>query len=322
MSRRTLRVGTRRSTLALAQTNLVVEAMRRAHPEVSVEVVHITTEGDERRDVPLQVLGGTGVFVKRIERALLAGEIDLAVHSLKDVPTQLEPGLMLAAIPERADPRDALVVRAVEEPRSASPACSIEEFARERLPELPYDARVGTSSQRRAVQLRALRDDLSLADVRGNVDTRLRKLDDGEYDGLVLAAAGLDRLGRADRITRRLDPDELLPMIGQGALAIETRADDDLAREVASTVEHAETRTCVEAERAFLSALGGGCTLPVGGLAVIDARALRLRVALASPDGRVERRDVRVGVRNGVTAANSLAMQLLNTPSLSGGGLG
>lgn len=323
MNARTLRVGTRRSALALAQTGLVIDAMRCAYPDLAFDVVHISTEGDERRDVSLQLLGGTGVFVKRIERALLADEIDLAVHSLKDVPTRLEPCLVLAAIPERADPRDALVVRAVEARGFASPACALVELARERLPELEYGARVGTSSQRRAAQLLALRDDLAVDDVRGNVDTRLRKLDDGQYDALVLAAAGLDRLGRADRVTRRLDPDELLPMIGQGALAVEAREADVLARDVAGAVDHAETRTCVEAERAFLAALGGGCTLPVGALAEIDGGALRLRVAVASQDGRrIERREARVGVRNGVTAANSLAAQLLAGAASPDGGRG
>jgi len=309
---RVLRVGTRRSALALAQTELVVAALRARRPGAKLEIVHVSTEGDERRDVPLTVLGGTGVFVKRIERALLANEIDLAVHSLKDVPTQLEPGLTLAAIPERADPRDALVVRAATAPSSASPACSIEELARERLPELPYGARVGTSSQRRAAQLLALRDDLELADVRGNVDTRLRKLDAGEYDALVLAAAGLDRLGRRDRVTRRLDPDELLPMVGQGALAVEVRADDAEALALAAAIDDEATRACVEAERAFLAALGGGCTLPVGALAEVQGADVRLRVALADTETRqVERRDDRGPRDTATTMASRLAAELL-----------
>lgn len=310
MSAARLRLGTRRSALALTQTEMMISAMRQARPDVAFEIVPMATEGDERRDVPLQVLGGTGVFVKRLERALLAGTIDVAVHSLKDVPTQLEPGLVLAAIPERADPRDALVVAAEPVPSAASPACSIEEIARSRLPELPYGARVGTSSQRRAAQLRALRDDIELGDVRGNVDTRLRKLDEGQFEALVLAAAGLDRLGRADRITRRLDPDELLPMVGQGALAIETRAADAIARDVAACLDHAETRACVDAERAFLAGLGGGCTLPIGALATFDAGVLRLRVAVAR-DGRVARREIRVTADAAGEAARQLAAEML-----------
>jgi len=309
---RCFRIGTRRSTLALAQAELVAAALRSRHPDLQLRVVHISTEGDERRDVPLQRLGGTGVFVKRIELALLGDEIDLAVHSLKDVPTQIERGLVLAAIPKRADPRDALVVRLETAPTAASPACSIEEVARERLPELAYGARVGSSSQRRAAQLLALRDDLELADVRGNVDTRLRKLDEGQYDALVLAAAGLDRLGRADRIAKRLDPDQLLPMVGQGALAVETRADDAEAIALVSAIDDPTTRACVEAERAFLAALGGGCTLPVGALAEVEDERLRLRVALGDASGRrIERREGRAPLEEGPALASRLAAELL-----------
>jgi hydroxymethylbilane synthase len=309
---RCFRLGTRRSALALAQAELVAAALRARHPGLQLQLVHISTEGDERRDVPLQRLGGTGAFVKRIERALLDDEIDLAVHSLKDVPTQVERGLVLAAIPERADPRDALVVRAEKAPTAASPACSIEEIARERLPEVPYGARVGTSSQRRAAHLLAVRDDVEIADVRGNVDTRLRKLDEGQYDALVLAAAGLDRLGRAARIARRLDPDELLPMVGQGALAVETRADDAEAVALVSAIDDGTTRACVEAERAFLAALGGGCALPVGALAEVEGGQLRLRVALGDASGRrVERREGRAPLEEGRALASRLAAELL-----------
>jgi hydroxymethylbilane synthase len=312
---RTFRVGTRKSALAMRQTEMVVAALRRARSAARFEVVQISTEGDERRDVSLQEIGGTGVFVKRIERALLADEIDLAVHSLKDVPTRLEPGLTLAGIPPRADPRDALVVAGAARPEPASPACALEELVRARLPELPYAARVGTGSARRAAQLRALRDDLTIGDVRGNVDTRLRKLDDGEFDALVLAAAGLARLDRLDRATRLLDPDEVVPMIGQGALAVESRADDQGALTTAAALDDWRTRVCVEAERAFLEALGGGCALPVGALALLEEvgePTIHLRVALADAHGRrVERCEARANADEIGEVAIRLAAEAL-----------
>jgi hydroxymethylbilane synthase len=290
---RTLRVGTRRSALALAQTELVLTMLGKSAPEARLEMVPLSTEGDERTDVSLRELGGTGAFVKRIERALLGDQIDLAVHSLKDVPTELEPGLLLAAIPERADPRDALVL-----PRGTS--------------ELKQAARVGTGSARRAAQLLLMRPDLRLEDVRGNVDTRLRKLDEGQYDALVLAAAGLQRLGRADRITRLLEPEELTPMVGQGALVIEARREDLEAVTVAATIDHRTTRICVEAERAFLARLGGGCRLPVGALATIDGGHLRMQAMLGDNGGRrIERLEGAVSVADGFGLAERLADELL-----------
>lgn len=308
MSQRIFRVGTRRSALAGAQTELVVDMLRRGTAGAQIEVVPLSTEGDDRRDVSLRQLGGTGVFVKRIERALLAGEIDLAVHSLKDVPTAIEPGLVLAAFPPRGDPRDALVVRAGDRIESASPACAVEEIARERLPELPYGARIGTGSARRSSQLLAQREDLEVVDVRGNVDTRLRKLDAAEFDALVLAAAGLERLGLAGLMARALDPDELTPMVGQGALVVEARADDEEALRLARRIDDAATRVCVEAERAFLAALGGGCALPLGAFGqIIPGHGLHLRVVLGDATGRrIERRDGRAPAAE----ANALAARL------------
>ena len=291
---RIYRVGTRKSALARAQTELVLEMLRRARPGVELEVVTISTEGDERRDVPIAALGGTGAFVKRLERALLAGEIDLAVHSLKDVPTALEPGLVLAGIPQRGDPRDVLVVGGATRYEGA-------------LPELPEGARIGTGSARRGVQLRALRPDLRILDVRGNVDTRLRKLDAGEYDALALALAGLERLGVEGRTRRALEPDEVVPMVGQGALAIEARADDAGAVELARLVDSPETRACVEAERAFLAGLGGGCQLPVGALARVQGSTIHLRVFLEGPGQRV----VDLPARDAVEGARRLAAELL-----------
>jgi len=244
--------------------------------------------------------------VKRIERALIGREIDLAVHSLKDVPTVLEPGLLLAAVPERGDPRDALILPATADVADVFPR------VRDPVDALPRGARVGTGSARRAAQLLQLRPDLELRDVRGNVDTRLRKLDAGELDALVLAASGLERLGRADRISRRLDPDELMPMVGQGALALEARADDREAVALAARIEHGPSRACVEAERAFLRRLGGGCALPVGALATLEGDQLFLRVLVADPDGRqVERRAGRVPLGEAPALAADLADEAL-----------
>jgi hydroxymethylbilane synthase len=288
--------------------------LRASAPEARLEVVGLSTEGDERRDVPLSQLGGTGAFVKRIERSLLERGIDLAVHSLKDVPTQLDDGLELAAVPERGDPRDALVLPARSDRAGAVHGQP------DPLEALPHGARVGTGSARRAAQLLRLRPDLELREVRGNVDTRLRKLDAGELDALVLAAAGLERLGLAHRISRRLEPDELTPMVGQGALALEARADDREAVALAARIDHRPTRACVEAERAFLRRLGGGCALPVGALATVEGDELFLRVVLADADGRqVERRAGRARLDDGLALAVELADQALAAlPSAAG----
>ncbi len=304
---RVLRVGTRRSALATRQTELAIAAMRLQRPEIVFSVVPISTDGDERRDASLREIGGTGVFVKRLEGALLAEEIDLAVHSLKDVPIHLEAGLALVSTPARADPRDALVVRG-----SGGAGTTVRPSPLHPLPELVHGARVGTGSARRGCQLRALRGDLVIADIRGNVDTRMRKMDEGEYDALVLAAAGLARLQRTDRVARLLEPEEVVPMVGQGALAIEARVDDALACEVARSIEDSETRECIEIERAFLEALGGGCTLPLGALAVRLGSEVRLRAALGDSRGdRVERRDVRASRAAGRDLARATAAELI-----------
>lgn len=261
-------VGTRGSKLALAQTNLVVEALRAAHPELDVRVQVIRTEGDRDPRTSLTELGGRGVFVKELEEALLMGEIDAAVHSLKDVPSELPLGLVIAAVPERADPRDAVVSR------SGKP-----------LEALPKGARVGTGSARRAAQLLALRPDARPEDIRGNVDTRLRRLDQGAYDAIIVAAAGLSRLGLRSRAAELLDPEVMTPAVGQGALAVEARSSDDFALEVLRALDHAPTRVCVEAERAFLRRLGAGCRFPVGALADLEDGALRIRGAIAEQPG-------------------------------------
>jgi hydroxymethylbilane synthase len=263
-------IGTRGSALALTQSEWVAAAIRGAHPGLAVRLERIRTTGDRLSEGPLGPAGGKGLFVKEIEEALLEGRIDLAVHSLKDVPAELAAGLILGAFPRREDPRDVLVART-----GAA------------LDALPEGGAVGTGSLRRQAQLLNLRPDLKVVPIRGNVDTRLRKLDAGEVDAIVLAAAGLRRLGLDTRITEFLPPERLVPAIGQGALAIELR-ERDLAGHVGAAVrhlDHAETRAAVLAERAFLRRLGGDCQTPVAAHAVIDAGRLALRAVVASADG-------------------------------------
>lgn len=253
-------IGSRGSQLALWQARWVAEQLPGA------EIVTIKTTGDKITDVPLARAGGTkALFTKEIEEALLEGRIDLAVHSLKDMPAQIDPRLTIAAVPVREDPRDALVGR--------------------KLAGLPAGAVVGTSSVRRAAQLRHLRPDLRIENLRGNVETRLRKLDDGRYDAIVLAAAGLRRLGLDARITELLDPEVMCPAIGQGALAIEARADDEQTLRVLAPLDNAAARAETTAERALLLDLGGGCQVPVGGLARLIGDLLRITAVVASPNG-------------------------------------
>lgn len=263
-----LRLATRASELALAQSRLVaarIEALLR----VRVELLPTTTSGDRLKEVSLAKVGGKGLFVKEIEQALLAGQADLAVHSAKDLPAQEAEGLVLAAFPERADPRDALVVR--------RPGAT--------LASLPRGARVGTGSLRRTAQLRAQRPDLEVVPLRGNVGTRLEKLERESLDAVVLACAGLERLGLASRIHERLDPTLLLPAVAQGALALQTRAGGTLCDEL-RVLGHERTELQVRAERAFLRGLGGDCSTPLAALAEPSGdTGLRLRALLASEDG-------------------------------------
>ena len=265
---RKLNIGTRGSALALWQAEHVAARLRQASG-AEVELQIIKTRGDKILDVPLAKVGGKGLFVKEIEEALRRGDVDLAVHSIKDVPAELAGGLVLAAIPEREDPRDALVSRAGT------------------LAELPQGASVGTSSLRRGCQLLSQRPDLSLQSLRGNVDTRLRKLDEGQYDAIVLAAAGLNRLGLSERITELLPPEVMLPAVGQGALGIETRGDDDeVIALVKGCLHHDETSVRVEAERGFLTRLGGGCQVPVAAHArFIEGGELELAALIGHPSG-------------------------------------
>ncbi len=251
MSQRIFRIGTRGSRLALLQTDLVLELLRTAHLAARFEVRTIRTAGDRSR-ASLSEIGGRGVFVVELERSLLAGEIDVAVHSLKDLPSRETPGLAIAAVAARGDPRDALVAR--------------EGLTLERL---PAGARVGTGSPRRAAQLLAARPDLSIADIRGNVDTRIAKIEAGEYDAAVLAAVGLARLGCLDRASELLPFDVMLPAVGQAALAVQVRADDGEAIALVGAADHTPTRAAVAAERAFERFLGGGCNAAIAAYAVI-----------------------------------------------------
>ncbi|NLE76655.1 MAG: hydroxymethylbilane synthase [Chloroflexi bacterium] len=263
-------VGTRGSKLALWQTRWVVQQLRVRWPSLTVEEQVIVTRGDEVRDRPLHQVGGQGVFVKQIEEALLAGEIDLAVHSLKDLPTESPPGLVIAAVPPREDPRDALVSRDGGA-----------------LSDLSVGAVVGTSSRRRAAQLRHLRSDLCIRDLRGNLDTRLARLAAGQYDAVVMAAAGLARLGAAAGQQRCFSVDEMVPAPGQGALAVQTRTDAAELRSRLVGLDDAVARLAVETERAFLHTVGGGCALPVGAHACLENDTLRLWGVLGMADGQV-----------------------------------
>jgi hydroxymethylbilane synthase len=267
---RPLIIGSRGSKLALWQAEQARDRLRTLNPQLDVHIEIIKTTGDVKSD-PLSVIGGKGVFTKELEDALLDGRIDMAVHSLKDLPTILPEGLSIAAICEREDARDALVLRAGAKNGS--------------LLHLPNGAVVGTSSQRRLAQLKALRSDVVVTDLRGNVDTRIRKLDEGQYDAVILASAGLVRLGLQERISARIAISEMLPAVGQGAIAIEMRSDNELAGESVSRLDHRETRLACLAERAFLRSLGGGCQFPIAAHAVVDGDVLHLDGLVAKPDG-------------------------------------
>jgi hydroxymethylbilane synthase len=271
--RRMLRLGTRGSKLARWQAEWVAGELRRLGHEV--ELVEIATHGDMARVVAIEEIGTRGVFTKEIQRALLAGDVDVAVHSLKDLPTEPVDGLVLAAVPARESSADVLVVRARSEERGA----------RKSLSDLPQGARVGTGSLRRQAQLRHVRPDLKVGDVRGNVDTRLGKLDDGQFDAIVLAEAGLRRLGLNDRITQVLSIDVMLPAVGQGALGIECRADDAATLAILALLDDGATHVAVAAERALLEHLRGGCMAPIGALGRVEAGQLYLSAVVLSADG-------------------------------------
>ncbi len=292
---RTLVVGTRGSALAQWQTNFVIGALKELAPDLSIETRVIKTEGDKDQVRPLAEIGGLGVFTKALQDALLAHEIDIAVHSLKDLPTEHVPFLTIAAVPERADPRDCVVSR-----------------HKVGLTDLAQGARVGTASARRTAQVLALRPDLNIVPLRGNVDTRLRKAASIEYDAIVLAAAGITRLGRAGEITEYLPLEQVLPDPGQGALAVEIRADDAQLAELVGRLNHAPTRAAVTAERACLRALGGGCRMPIGAFAHAHSGDLDLQGVVASIDGKqVVRGQIAGGAADAEMLGTRLAVQLL-----------
>jgi len=300
-------VGTRGSALAMKQTRGVINELSRLDPEVEFVVKEIETKGDVIRDVSLVEIGGRGLFVKKIEEALLQGEIDLAIHSLKDMPTELPMGLLIGAVTKRVDPRDVLISRLG--------------FPLDRLPQ---GARLGTGSLRRRAQILAHRSDFQIVNLRGNVDTRLRKAQTEEYDAIVLAAAGISRLGYEDRITEYISPDVILPAVGQGALAVEVREDDRRTQRLVGALDHEPTRLAVTAERAFLRHLvthqtgaqvqqeEGSCQVPLAAYGIVRDGGLIIRGMVATPDGRkVIRHEVVGNATDAEQAGEELAMRVI-----------
>ncbi|MHB8878369.1 MAG: hydroxymethylbilane synthase [Myxococcaceae bacterium] len=291
-----LRIATRKSPLALWQAHHVKGLLLAQRPGLEVSLVELSTEGDRFLSAPLSQVGGKGLFVKEIEQALLDGRADLAVHSLKDMTSELPPSLTLACVPPREDPRDAFV----------SPKGYL-------LADIPRAAAVGTSSLRRTCQLLEKRPDLKPVSLRGNVQTRLRKTEEQGLAGSILALAGLKRLGLDGKVTQVLEPEVSLPAVGQGVLAIECRRDDAPLLELLSILEHRPTREAVTAERAFLAMLEGGCTVPLAGFATLEGGALRLRGLVGSPDGtRIVRGERRGPVADGERLGRELATELLD----------
>ncbi len=295
MAARTLKIATRKSPLALWQANFVKDRLEVLHPDLQVELVPMSTQGDKILDTPLAKVGGKGLFVKELETAMLEGRADIAVHSMKDVPVEFPDGLGLHTICEREDPRDAFVSNHFNQ-----------------IDELPQGAVVGTSSLRRQCQLRAARPDLVIRDLRGNVNTRLAKLDAGEYDAIILAAAGLKRLEMAHRIAAFIEPEQSLPANGQGAVGIECRLDDHELHTLLAPLEHPETRIRVLTERAMNRALQGGCQVPIGAYALVQGEEVWLRGLVGSPDGaRVIRDEIRGPLAEGEALGHTLAQRLL-----------
>lgn len=292
-------IGTRGSKLALWQTDFIATKLKKKYPSLAIEQRRITTKGDKILDAPLAKIGGKGLFTKEIETALTDGEIDIAVHSMKDMPTEIPAGLALAAVTERETPFDALIAKNGET-----------------LDTLPKNARIGTSSLRRKAQLLHARSDFIVADLRGNVDTRIKKLDAGEFDAIILAAAGLTRLGFAERITETIAPQKMLPAAGQGALAIETREDDEETRTLISFLNDETAALCASAERAFLATAGGGCQAPMGIYARPDensADEIIVDAFIASPDGKkIYRADLRGEKKDAAAIGKTLAEKLLD----------
>ncbi len=291
-----LRIATRESPLALWQANFVKAALQQSHPSLQVDILGMTTRGDKILDTPLAKVGGKGLFVKELETAMLEGAADIAVHSMKDVPMEFPQGLELGVICEREDPRDALVSSRYHS-----------------LDELPPGARLGTSSLRRQCQLRAYRPDLKVLDLRGNVNTRLRKLDEGQYDAIILAAAGLKRLGLAGRIASCLSVEQSLPAGGQGAVGIELRSEDQRTRKLLESLGHPVSQRCVQAERAMNAFLHGGCQVPIACYAIQNADGLWLRGLVGHPDGSVVyRAEASAGLQHSESLGREVAGMLLD----------
>ena len=294
--RKTVVIGTRGSRLALWQAEWVKACLEKHEPDLHIEIQRIRTSGDKILDVPLAKIGGKGLFVKEIEDALLRKEVDIAVHSMKDVPSELPAGLGIRCVPRREDPRDAWIGK-----------------NHVTLTQLKPGARVGTSSLRRQAQLLSHRTDIAIEMLRGNLDTRLRKLQEGEFDAIVLAAAGLKRLGWDDQITEFLTSEISLPAIGQGALGIEARMDDDFVGKLLAPLNHHETQVAVSAERALLARLEGGCQVPIAGHAVVEEDWVTVHGLVASVDGRRIIRDRVTGpVREASRLGRALAERLLH----------
>ena len=288
-------IGSRGSQLALWQAKWVKSELERLHSNADIDIRIIATSGDKIQDVPLSKIGGKGLFVKEIEEALLANEIDLAVHSMKDVPMELPTELGISVITKRENPLDALISKNGE-----------------KLADLPQGATIGTSSLRRSSQLLKYRDDFKIHPLRGNVDTRLRKVEEGKYDAILLASAGLNRLGWANRITEEISHDILLPAMGQGALGIETRLDDTKIYDFISTLNHEETNYAVTAERSLVGRLDGGCQVPIGAYARIEKGLITLKGLVASLDGEIIYKLENVGpVDDAIKIGQELGAQLL-----------
>jgi len=295
MKARNIVIGSRGSQLALWQANWVKSELERLHDNVDIDIRIIATSGDIIQDVPLAKIGGKGLFVKEIEEALLANEIDLAVHSMKDVPMELPTELGISVITKRENPLDVLISKNGE-----------------KLADLPQGATIGTSSLRRSSQLLKYRDDFKIHPLRGNVDTRLRKLKEGNYDAILLASAGLNRLGWANRITEEISHDILLPAMGQGALGIETRLDDTKIYDFISTLNHEQTHYAVSAERSLVGRLDGGCQVPIGAYARVEKGLITLKGLVASLDGEIIYKLENVGpVDDAINIGQELGAQLL-----------